>query len=82
MVGIIFSVLLYLIPITAIAFFVVSLCNFIGAKKQYKAEPNATNEQKKNATKTLLIISSVIMGVLLVVIISFISLMFMAVAYM
>ena len=31
-------------------FFVVSLCNFIAAKKQYKAEPNEKNEQKKNTS--------------------------------
>lgn len=82
MVGILFSALIYLIPLAAIVFFVASLCGYLGAKKQYKAEPNELNEQKRSATKTLLIISSIIMGVLLVVVIGFMSLMFMAVAYM
>ena len=63
-------------------FFVVSLCNFIAAKKQYKAEPNEKNEQKKNTSKTLLIISSIIMGVLLAIIIGFIAMMYTAIAYM
>ena len=82
MIGVLMSTLIYLIPLAAIAFFVISLCNFIVAKKQYKAEPNEMNEQKKNTTKTLLITSSVIMGVLLTVVIGFMALMFMAVAYM
>lgn len=82
MVGILFSTLIYLIPLAAIAFFIVSLCSFIGAKKQYKAEPNDANKQKKNATKTQLIVSSIIMGVLVTIVIAFIALMFTAVAYM
>ena len=82
MASMIFSIFIYFIPFAAIAFFVVSLCNFIAAGKQYKLEPNDANAQKKATTKTLLIVSSIIMGVLLTVIIAFISLMFMAVAYM
>lgn len=82
MVGLLFSALIYLIPLAAIVFFIASLCGYIGAKKQYKAEPSEANEQKKNATKTLLIVSSIIMGVLLAVVIGFMALMFMAVAYM
>lgn len=82
MTSMIFSIVIYLIPFTAIAFFVVSLCNHIAARKQYNADPNETNLQKKKSTGTLLIVSSVIMGVLLAVIIGFMALMFMAVAYM
>lgn len=82
MVGILFSALIYLIPLAAIVFFIASLCGYIGAKKQFKAEPNTENEQKKNATKTLLIISSIVMGVLVTVIVAFMVLMFAAVAYM
>jgi len=82
MVGILFSALIYLIPLAAIVFFIASLCGHIEANKQFKAEPNVENEQKKNATKTLLIISSIIMGVLVAVIVAFMMLMFAAVAYM
>ncbi len=82
MVGILFSALIYLIPLVAIVFFIVSLCNYVAAKKAYKAEPNELNAHKKQTTKTLLIVSSIIMGVLLAVIIGFIALMYMAVAYM
>lgn len=82
MIGKLMSALIYLIPLAAIVFFVISLCDFISVKKQYKTEPNETNEQKKNTAKTLLIVSSIIMGVLLAVVIGFMLLMFMAVAYM
>ncbi len=82
MVGILFSALIYLIPLAAIVFFIVSLCCYISARSQYKAEPNELNCHKKQATKTLLIVSSIIMGVLLAVIIGFVALMFTAVAYM
>ena len=82
MAGSLFLALIYLIPLTAIVFFITSLCNYIGAKKKYKSDPCETNEQKKNTTKSLLIASSVIMGVLLAVVIGFIALMYTAVAYM
>lgn len=82
MIGVLMSTLIYMIPLAAIAFFVVSLCNFTGAKRQFKAEPNEMNEQKKNTAKTVFITSLVIMGVLLVIVIGFMALMFMAIAYM
>lgn len=82
MAGILFLTLIYLIPLVAIIFFIVSICNYVAAKKKYKAEPNDLNAQKKSAAKTVLIVSSIIMGVLLVVVIGFIALMYTAVAYM
>ena len=82
MAGMLFLTLIYLIPLVAIIFFIVSICNYVAAKKKYKAEPNDLNAQKKGATKTVLIVSSIIMGVLLVVVIGFIALMYTAVAYM
>lgn len=82
MAGYLFMTFIYFIPLIAIVFFIVSLSNFIGAKKQYKIEPNEMNEQKKRASKTQLIVSSVIMGVLLAVVIGFMALMYTAIAYM
>ncbi len=82
MAGILFMALIYLIPLSAIVFFIVSLCCYISAKKRYNTDPNDFNSQKKQTTKTLLIVSSIIMGVLLAVVIGFMALMYMAVAYM
>lgn len=80
--SIIFLVLIYLVPLAAIAFFIVSLCCHIVAKRQYKAEPNELNKHKKQTTKTLLIVSSIIMAVLIAVVVGFIIMMYAAVAYM
>lgn len=82
MMGLLLSVLIYLIPFVAIIFFIAGLCNFFEVRKQYAAEPNETNLQKKQAAKTLLIVASVIMGVLVAVIVAFMALMYTAVAYM
>lgn len=82
MAGMFFLTLIYLIPFVAIVFFIASICFYVAARKQYKAEPNELNAHKKQTTKTLLIVSSIIMGVLLVVVIGFMALMFSAVAYM
>lgn len=82
MASILFSALIYLIPLAAIVFFIVSLSCYVAARSQYKAEPNELNNHKKQATKTLLIVSSIIMGVLVVIIVAFMALMFSAVAYM
>lgn len=70
------------IPFAAIVFFVISLCGYLGANKRYKAAQDEVAMQEKKKYKTLLIVSSVIMGVLLAIVISFMALMFMAVAYM
>ena len=80
--GMLLRAFIYLIPMTTLVFFIVSLCDFIGARKAYKVEPNEINEQKKKSARTQFIVSSVIFGVLLAVIIAFMSLMFVAVAYM
>ena len=73
--GLILSMLIYLIPFAAIVFFIASLCNFITVRKQFIASPDETNLQKKQAAKTLLIVASAIMGVLLAVIVAFMVLM-------
>ena len=80
--GIFLMSFIYTVPVAAIVFFIVSLCNYISAKKKFAAEQNDYNEHRKSATKTLLIVSSVIMGVLLAVVLGFMALMFMAVAFM
>lgn len=82
MTSILFSALIYLIPLAAIVFFIASICCYVVARSRYNTEPSDLNAQKKSATKTLLIVSSIIMGVLLVVVIGFMALMFSAVAYM
>lgn len=74
--------LYFAIPIAAIIFFVVSLCLYLSAKKQNKLQPGSVSAQTLRSRKIMLIVSSVIAGVLAVVVIAFIVLLFMAVAFM
>ena len=78
----IYSIFFFLIPFATIAFFVVSLCNYISAKKNFKLEQTEENGAEVKKSRVMLIVSSVIMGVLLAIVISFMALMFVAVAYM
>ena len=70
------------IPVAAIIFFVVSLCMYLSAKKQNKRQPGSVSSQTIKNRKILLIVSSVIAGVLVTILIAFIALLFMAVAFM
>lgn len=82
MIGKLFSLLLYLIPLLAITFFITSICNYSTAKKSHKAEPNDLNAHKMNTSKKLLIVSTIVMVVFLAIIIGFIAMMYTAIAYM
>lgn len=74
--------LYFAIPVAAIIFFVVSLCLYFSAKKQNKLQPGSVSAQTLRSRKTMLIVSSVIAGVLVVVFLAFVALLFMAVAFM
>lgn len=74
--------LYFAIPVAAIIFFVVSLCMYLSAKKQNKRQPGSVSSQTIKNRKILLIVSSVIAGVLVTILIAFIALLFMAVAFM
>ena len=74
---------LYLaIPVAAILFFIVSLCLFLSARKQNKQQPGSVSDQALRKRKIMLIVSSVIAGVLAAIVIAFIALLYMAVAFM
>lgn len=74
--------LYFVIPFAAIIFFVVSLCQYLSAKKQNKRQPGSVSPQTLKNRKILLIVSSVIAGVLVAILITFVALLFMAVAFM
>jgi len=74
--------LYFAIPVAAIIFFVVSLCLYFSTKKQNKLQPGSVSTQTLRSRKTMLIVSSVIAGVLVVVFLAFVALLFMAVAFM
>lgn len=70
------------IPIATILVFLFSLCSFIYVKWKNKKEPNSFSGEKIKKLKLLLIVSSVVLGVLILVVVGFIILLSMSVAYM
>ena len=73
--------LYFAIPVAAILFFIVSLCLFLSARKQNKQQPGSVSAQTLRKRKIMLIVSSVIAGVLAAIVIAFIALLYMAVAF-
>ena len=74
--------LYFAIPVAAILFFIVSLCLFLSARKQNKQQPGSVSAQTLRKRKIMLIVSSVIAGILAAIVIAFIALLYMAVAFM
>lgn len=74
--------LYFAIPVAAILFFIMSLCLFLSARKQNKQQPGSVSAQTLRKRKIMLIVSSVIAGVLAAIVIAFIALLYMAVAFM
>ena len=76
------SILYYLIPAAAITFFVGSLISYFKAKNKNKQVPGTYSAEQMKTRKICLIASSVIAGLLLIVVLAFIGLLMMAVAFM
>ena len=74
--------LFYGIPLAAFVFFIVCLVQYRTAKKKNSEAPGTFTEAQMKVRKWLLIIASVIAGVLLLVVIAFIVLLFLAIAFM
>ena len=78
----IYTFLFYAIPVCILAFFAVSLYRYISACAKNKRNPETYTSREIKNRLTLLVLSSVIAGVLVMVVIGVVLLMFMAVAYM
>lgn len=76
------SILLYATPIISFVLFGISLYRYISANKQNKVAPGTFSNTQIKKRKIMLIVMSVIAGVLMVIIIGFIALLSMAVAFM
>ena len=77
-----YDIFFFAIPIILIALFGVSLYRYISAKKQNKMAPGTFSDAEIKKRKIMLFVLSVIAGVLAVIVVGFIALMFMAVAFM
>jgi len=74
--------LYYLIPLAALVFFGISLFRYCYAKHRNKRNPGTYFESELKIRKIWLIVSSVIVGLMAIVVGGFIGLLLMAVAYM
>lgn len=77
-----FGFFFFIIPIAAVVFFVISLCLYCSALSKNKKVPGTFQPSAIRSRLILLIVSSVIMGVLLLVVIGFIVLLYMSISYM
>ena len=77
-----YDIFFFAIPIILIALFGVCLYRYITAKKQNKMAPGTFSDAEIRKRKIMLIVLSVIAGALAAIVIGFIALMFMAVAFM
>ena len=77
-----YDILFFSIPIILIALFGISVFRYVSAKKQNKAAPGTFSDDEIKKRKIMLIVLSVITAVLAAIVIGFIVLLFMAVAFM
>lgn len=82
MLSYIISALYYIIPLFAVLFFSVSLFRYLYAKQKNKRTPGRYSDAQIKSRKVCLIVSSVVAGILAVVVLVFIGLLMMAVAFM
>lgn len=82
MLSYIISALYYIIPLFAVLFFGISLSRYLYAKRRNKRIPGTYTDAQMKSRKVWLIVSSVVAGILAVVVLAFIGLLMMAVAFM
>lgn len=78
----IYDFIFFAVPAAAVLFFGISLYRFCSAKAKNKKIPEAFTADEIKNRLFLLNVSSVILGVLILVVIGLIILLYMAVAYM
>ena len=82
MLSYIISALYYIIPAAALLFFIVSLVRYREANHKNKIAPGTYSPEQIRSRKICLIISSVIAGMMAAVVLAFMGLLMMAVAFM
>lgn len=83
MLGIIlYDIFFFAIPMLIIAFFGVSIYRYLSARRKNRIAPGAVLPEEMKKRKIQLIASAIIAGALVIVVIGFIALLFMAVAFM
>lgn len=79
---ILYNLFFFAIPLLLIVLFGISLYRYLTAKRQNKEAPGTFSDAEMKKRKTILLVLAVIAGVLAAIVIGFIALLFMAVAFM
>lgn len=79
---ILYDILFFAVPTILIVLFGISLYRYISARNQNRAVPGTYSDAEIKNRKMMLLVTAVIAGVLAVVVIGFIVILFMAVAFM
>ena len=79
---ILYDILFFAIPAIIIALLGVSIYRYVSAKRKNKLTPGTVSAEEMKKRKILLIVSAIIAGALVIVVIGFIALLFLAVAFM
>jgi len=79
---ILYDVIFFAVPALLLLFFGISLYRYISAKRENDETPGSYSIEEIKKRKIILIIASVIAGALIAVVIGFIAMLFMAVAFM
>ncbi len=78
----IYDILFFAIPIALLIFLGISIYRYVSARKRNARNPGTFSPSEMKTRKIILIIVSVLAGVFLAIVIGFIALLFMAVAFM
>ncbi len=78
----IYDILFFAIPAGMLAFLGISGYRYISAKKKNAQTPGSISEREMKTRKTVFVITSAVAGVFLAVVLGFVALLFMAVAFM
>ena len=82
MIWLVWSILIFALPVAITISFIVSLVRYIKAMKTNKQNPNAIPLYEVKNRLTILIIFSVLMGLLVAIVIGFVILINLAIAFM
>ena len=72
----------YALPVAAVVLFVVSLVRYIRARRANRRAPDTYDKGQMTSRLVWLIVTAVIMGIMVTVILGFMLLLFLAVAFM
>lgn len=82
MVGIWFGLIFFGIPLGLVVFFGNCLYRYVSAKRKNMEEPGIFPEEEMKKRKTMVIVSAVTAGVVVAVVVGFLAMLVMAIAYM